>query len=59
MLSRKRRLLPFGSAAVLLALAALAWPLWPRTTITREHAAEIEEGMTLAEVETIMGGPAR
>jgi hypothetical protein len=36
-----------------------AWLLWPRTAITRENAAKIEPGMTVAEVEAIFGGPAR
>jgi hypothetical protein len=31
----------------------------PRTVITRENAAKIQPGMTLAEVEATFGGPAR
>jgi len=33
--------------------------LWPRTPITRENVARIQPGMDLAEVEAILGGPAR
>jgi len=33
--------------------------LWPPTAITPENAAKIEKGMTLTDVETILGGPAR
>jgi hypothetical protein len=36
-----------------------AWLLWPRTEITRENAAKIQHGMTLADVELILGGPPR
>jgi hypothetical protein len=31
----------------------------PRSAITAQNAAKIEDGMTLAEVEAILGGPAR
>jgi hypothetical protein len=34
-----------------------SWLLWPRTAITRENADRIQEGMTLANVEAILGGP--
>jgi hypothetical protein len=54
----RRRLLLFILASVAV-LAVGAWLLWPRTAITRENAAKIKEGMTLAEVEAILGGPAR
>jgi hypothetical protein len=36
-----------------------AWLLWPRTAITRQNADKIQVGMTLAEVEAILGGPSR
>jgi hypothetical protein len=52
-----RRLLLFGLFAGLLALAA--WLAWPRTAITPANAARFQEGMTLAQVEAIMGGPPR
>jgi hypothetical protein len=58
MTRRTRRLLIALPLAVALSLA-VAWLLWPRTAITRENAARIQEGMTLAEVEAILGGPAR
>src|SRR5438270_777500 len=40
-------------------VAGVAWLLWPSTAITQENAATIRERMTLAEVEAILGGPAR
>jgi hypothetical protein len=60
MSARNRRLLLFGLPAGLLLLAVVgAWLVWPRTAITRENAAKIQPGTTLAEVEAILGGPAR
>jgi outer membrane protein assembly factor BamE (lipoprotein component of BamABCDE complex) len=57
---RRRRGLLFSAAAVVLALLAVAvWVVPPRTKITPENAAKIEEGMTLAKVEELLGGPAR
>ena len=44
---------------VIAVLVAGAWLIWPRTAITRENAAKLHVGMTLEEVETILGGPAR
>jgi hypothetical protein len=56
----RRRLLLFGLPAALLLLGVSSWLLWPRpTAITREHAAKIQKGMTLADVEELLGGPAR
>jgi hypothetical protein len=57
-MTTRRRLLVFGPLAVA-ALVVGMWLLWPRTAITRENAAKIQAGMTLAEVEAILGGPAR
>jgi hypothetical protein len=54
-----RRLLLLALAAGLVALTVAAWLLLPRTAITRENAAKIRPGMTLAEVEAILHGPAR
>jgi hypothetical protein len=54
----RKRLLLFGSLATLVVLVAL-WLLWPRTAITRENGHRIQVGMTLAEVETMLGGAAR
>jgi hypothetical protein len=56
---RKRRLLLACLPAAVVALAVGVWLLWPRTAITRENAEKIQPGMTLAEVEAILGGPAR
>lgn len=57
MTKRIRRILLFGLFATLTG----AWLLWPRptTAITRENAERIKLGMTIAEVEAILGGPAR
>jgi hypothetical protein len=38
---------------------ALAGLPWPRSGINRENARRIQPGMTLEEVEAILGGPAR
>jgi hypothetical protein len=54
MTPRTRRLLVALPVTVALALA-VAWLVWPRTAITRENAAKIQPGMTLAEVEAILG----
>jgi hypothetical protein len=58
-MTTRRRLLVFGLLAGLLALGVGGWLVWSRTAITRENAAKITEGMTLAEVEAILGGPER
>jgi hypothetical protein len=57
--TRARRLLLLILPAGLAALAIVICMLWPRTSITRENASKIQVGMTLAEVEAILGGPAR
>jgi hypothetical protein len=59
MLTCRRRLLILAVAGTVVMLAVGAWLFWPRTAITRENAAKIQRGMTLAEVEAILGGPAR
>jgi hypothetical protein len=57
---RRRRLLVFGLHAALAAVALAAWLLRPPgTAITRDNAEKIQRGMTLTEVEAILGGPAR
>jgi hypothetical protein len=56
---RRRRLLLLGLPAALMVALLAAWLLWPRTAITRANAARVENGMTLVEVEAILGGPAR
>lgn len=55
----RRRLLLFAPPTALLLLGIGVWALWPRTAITRENAAKVQAGMTCAEVEQILGGPAR
>jgi hypothetical protein len=61
-MTRSRRLL-FAVAIAALAIGVwlvwLVWLVWPRSGITRENAARIQNGMTLEEVEVILGGPAR
>jgi hypothetical protein len=54
-MTRRRRLLAILAVVV---LAVSGWLLWPRTGITPENAAKIRPGMTMAEVETLLGGPA-
>jgi hypothetical protein len=57
-MTRRLRLL-LGVPVAVVVLGVGAWLLLPRTAITRENAAKIQVGMTLAEVEAILGGPAR
>lgn len=54
----RRRTLLFGLLVVALVFGA-AWLLWPRMAISCENAAKIKQGMTLAEVETLLGGGER
>ncbi len=55
-----RRLLVISVAAVTAVLPVWAWALWPETSaITRASFEQIQVGMTLAEVEGILSGPAR
>jgi hypothetical protein len=56
----RRRLFLVAAFAVLVLVGIAAWVLWPTaTTITRASFAQIHLGMTLEEVETVLGGPAR
>ena len=56
----RRRVLLLGSVAALAAMAFGAWVTWPRpSAITDENSVKIQTGMTLAEVEAILGGPPR
>jgi hypothetical protein len=57
--SRSRRLLILAAAGAAVVLAVGVWRLWPRTAITRENAVKIRDGMTLEEVEALLGGSAR
>jgi hypothetical protein len=54
-----RRRLLLALPVALAVLLACAWLVWPRTAITRENAEKIQVGMTIAEVEALLGGPAR
>jgi hypothetical protein len=54
-----RRRLLFSLPAGLAVALVTAWLFWPRTAITEENAAKVQVGMTLAEVEAVLGGPAR
>jgi hypothetical protein len=57
----RRRLLLVGFASTAAALGIGVCLLWPRDRpgITRANRERIREGMTLAEVEAILGGPER
>src|SRR4051812_40868610 len=54
----RRRVLVFGIPGAFVAGLVITWLLWPRTAITADNAAKVREGMTLAEVEALLG-PAR
>jgi hypothetical protein len=58
-MTTRRRILFLSLAAVGVGLVAVVWLwlLWPRT-LWHKDAERIHEGMTLAEVETILNGPA-
>jgi hypothetical protein len=57
----RRRLLVFALLAALVLIGVSTWALWPeeQSAITRENSEKIRVGMTLAEVQTILGGPPR
>ena len=56
----RRRVLLLGTVAIVVALVAAVSVVrpWP-SAITEENAAQIKRGMTLEEVEAILGGPPR
>jgi hypothetical protein len=58
---RPRRILfiALGFVTAMLLAGAFVWAFLPRMAITRENAAKIQEGMTLVEVEALLGGPER
>lgn len=60
-MTRPRRRLLLALFAVVMLLVLGVWLHWtkPFSAITRENAAKIKDGMTLAEVEAILGGPPR
>jgi hypothetical protein len=54
----RRRFLQLISATALLVLAAtLTWIFWPRPQLIPGGFEKVKVGMTLAEVETVLGGP--
>ena len=56
----RRRLLPLTLFAALVLLSVCGWMLWPApSAISREAFEKIQPGTTLAEVEELLGGPAR
>jgi hypothetical protein len=58
----RRQLLLLLVAAALMLCATAGWVVWlttAHTAITRQHAASVQAGMTLAEVEEILGDRAR
>src|SRR4051812_18163811 len=56
----RRRWLLLGMVVAAAVLAAGLWLIQPpRSAINGENAAKIRRGMTLAEVEAILGGPPR
>jgi len=50
----RRRMLLLGVLAIAVVLAVGVWRLWPQTAITLENYERINDGMTRAEVETIL-----
>jgi hypothetical protein len=56
---RRGLFIALGLLVCLLLAASAAWLLCPRSAITPANAERIKAGMTLAEVETILGGPAQ
>jgi hypothetical protein len=60
---RRQLLLVAIAALVLVGVGLLLvwrlWPAQPTTAITRQNATMIREGMTLAEVESLLSGPQR
>jgi outer membrane protein assembly factor BamE (lipoprotein component of BamABCDE complex) len=58
---RTRRRLLLVMIATALALTAGVWLAWPRprSAINRDNAAKIEAGMTVAQVNALLGGPGR
>jgi hypothetical protein len=58
--TRRRLFIVVGLLACMLVAGGIAtWLLRSDTAITRENAEKIRPGMTLAEVEAILGGPPR
>jgi hypothetical protein len=60
-MSKRKRLLLMVAAALasLGALGLALWLFWPRSPINRASFERIEVGMTLKQVEALLGGPRR
>jgi hypothetical protein len=58
-MARRPRCLLLLTMVVIAMVASGVWMFWPRSAITRANAARIQVGMTVEEVEAILGGPAR
>jgi hypothetical protein len=58
-MNRRHALLLLIVSSLAMLVVGFSWRSPTRTAITREHAARIARGMTRAEVEAILGGPAR
>ncbi len=54
----RRYAITIASVVAVPLLGAVAWLLWPESAVTPENARRIQRGMTLTEVEDILGGPA-
>jgi hypothetical protein len=60
MFRRRVPLIALFAVLVLVGIAGLTpWPAARTTAISRENAAKLREGLTVAEVEAILGGPPR
>jgi hypothetical protein len=56
----RRNLLLLILICPVVVLAACIWLMWPRqSSITHANVARIQNGMVLAEVEALLGGPPR
>jgi hypothetical protein len=55
----RHRILFLSIGTVVAGIIVTAWLLWPPTVITAENAGRIGIGMTLAEVESALGGAPR
>ena len=56
---RLYRTLLIAAPSTLVAVGLGIWLLWPHSAISRANFDKLKVGMTLTEVEAILGGPAR
>src|SRR5947209_8126107 len=55
---RRRRVLALVAVALLIGASGVTWTVfWPRPHIAAERYELIQQGMTLAEVSALLGGP--